>query len=230
MNEKILILEKDPALREAFSAAFEEKGVTPVVSADKEAVLRICDTFAPDGAVLDLGPYSLSGCSLCAILKKRFHRLRLILLTGDFDGNAASGPGISEADLMLARDISPRELAGEALRCIDQSREPEAKEEEEESLVCGPIRIDLASQRLYKNGVQVEMTRQELSLLHVLMEHAGTALSRSELLELAWGSDYYGHKTVDVHIRRLRRKIEDSPSHPRLIQTIWGFGYRFCKS
>ncbi|MHB1407906.1 MAG: winged helix-turn-helix domain-containing protein, partial [Desulfitobacteriaceae bacterium] len=98
-------------------------------------------------------------------------------------------------------------------------------------LVSGDLRLNLAANKLFKGEREIELTPTEFALLRVFMENPGKALKRDEMLDSVWGEDYFGDtKTLDVHIRRLREKIEDNPSQPEYIKTIWGYGYRWQES
>ena len=95
-------------------------------------------------------------------------------------------------------------------------------------LKCDDLLLDIAANKFFKNGVEIELTPTEFALLKMFMENQGKALKRNEMLNAVWGQDYFGDtKTLDVHIRRLREKLEDNPSVPEYIKTVWGFGYRW---
>ena len=99
---------------------------------------------------------------------------------------------------------------------------------EKEGYIYGNLHLDIGANKLLKNDIEVDLTPTEYSLLKLFMENPGKALKRDEMLDVVWGGDYFGDtKTLDVHIRRLREKIEDNPSAPKYIKTIWGSGYRW---
>ncbi len=99
---------------------------------------------------------------------------------------------------------------------------------EDNALTCDGLLLDLAANKFFKNHIEIELTPTEFALLKMFMENQGKALKRNEMLNAVWGQDYFGDtKTLDVHIRRLREKLEDNPSEPEYIKTVWGYGYRW---
>jgi two-component system alkaline phosphatase synthesis response regulator PhoP len=130
------------------------------------------------------------------------------------------------ADDYVTKPFSPRELVARvkaSLRRIGGSVESGSAQ-----FVFRHLRLDPAGRVIWRDGQELELTPIEFDLLHALMRHSGRALSREQLLEQVWGTDYYGdERVVDVHVGRLRKKVEDDPADPKLIHTVWGLGYRF---
>ena len=132
------------------------------------------------------------------------------------------------ADDYLAKPFSARELIAR-LRALLRRVAMDRSDAPHESIQVGDIRLDLTARRAFKGEQPVHLSVREFELLAALMRRAGTALSREDLLHTVWGANWYGDpRTLDVHIRWLRRKLEDNPSQPRYIQTVRGFGYRFA--
>jgi two-component system response regulator ResD len=127
------------------------------------------------------------------------------------------------ADDYITKPFSPRELV---LRVDSVLRRSAAGPPQSAMLVTGPIAVDTAARRATRNGVEIPLTVRELDLLAFLMAHPGTAFKREQLMREVWGWTFGDQSTVTVHVRRLREKIEDDPTNPTLIQTVWGIGYR----
>jgi DNA-binding response OmpR family regulator len=131
------------------------------------------------------------------------------------------------ADDYMVKPFNPRELTARintVLRRMERSKLPEDAPLEFRNLV-----MDLKSQKFFKDGAEIELTPTEFSVLKMFMSNVGRALSRNELFNSVWGKNYFGDlKTLDVYIRRIREKIEEDPSKPQYIETVWGYGYRWC--
>jgi two-component system alkaline phosphatase synthesis response regulator PhoP len=128
------------------------------------------------------------------------------------------------ADDYVTKPFSPRELIARIKATLRRSRDSNKKKE----LVFTHFRLDEEARMAWREGQPLDLTPIEFDLLHTLMRHHGRALSREQLIEQVWGYDYYGdERVVDVHIGRLRKKVEDDPTQPTLIATVWGAGYRF---
>jgi two-component system alkaline phosphatase synthesis response regulator PhoP len=129
------------------------------------------------------------------------------------------------ADDYMTKPFSPRELVARVKAALRRIR---GQSTAKSNLVFKRIRVDVDAHLAWKDEQPIELTPIEFDLLHVLVRNAGRALSREQLIEQVWGYDYYGDdRVVDVHVGRLRKKIEDDPSEPTLIATVWGAGYRF---
>jgi DNA-binding response OmpR family regulator len=129
----------------------------------------------------------------------------------------------------MVKPFNPLELVARIRANLRRINKP--AEDDKNIIATGKIKLDITAQKFYKDGVDIELTPREFAIVKVFMENQGKALSRDELLNHIWGRNYFGDiKTVDVHIRRLREKIEDDPSEPKLIETVWGFGYRWRKA
>jgi len=128
------------------------------------------------------------------------------------------------ADDYVTKPFSPRELVLRVESVLRRSQTAHA--EPSKLITLGPLTIDTAARRATKNGTELYLTARELDLLAYLMARPGTAYTRTELMAAVWGWTFGDQSTVTVHVRRLREKIEDDPQNPRLIQTVWGVGYR----
>lgn len=128
-------------------------------------------------------------------------------------------------DDYMIKPFNPKELI---LRIKSLIRRFNQEDDDVETVEDGPFKLDIYSRSFYKNNKEIELTPTELSLITTFMINPGKAFSRNELLDITWGEDYVGEsKIVDVNIRRIRTKIEDNPSHPEYLETVWGVGYRW---
>lgn len=132
------------------------------------------------------------------------------------------------ADDYMVKPFNPLELIARIRAILRRTEDKSIKTDQ--ILVFGKLKLDVKSQKFYKDNKEIELTPKEYAIIKMFMSDPGKALSRDDILNLVWGEDYFGDvKTVDVNIRRLREKIEDDPSHPEYLQTVWGYGYRWEK-
>ncbi|KJS50890.1 MAG: transcriptional regulator [Peptococcaceae bacterium BRH_c23] len=205
----------------------EKEGYLVRVAKDgKEALDRVAKE-QPDLIVLDLMLPGMDGLEVCKRLKltPSFQQIPIIMLT-------AKGEVIDKvlglelgADDYMTKPFSPRELIA---RIKARLRRLNPKEETDDRIIRGELQIDVKGFRVHVRGQETELTPKEFELLRVLVAHSGKVYSRDELLERVWGYEYDGDtRTVDVHVRHLRLKIERDPSNPEYIETLRGIGYRF---
>jgi two-component system alkaline phosphatase synthesis response regulator PhoP len=174
--------------------------------------------------VLDIMLPEIDGLELLRQLRQSSN-VYVIMLTAKADEtDKIIGLGLG-ADDYVTKPFSPRELVARVkatLRRVDSLDSPRTQ------LISQRLRLDEAARLAWKEGQLLDLTPVEFDLLRTLMRHQGRALSRDQLIEQVWGYDYYGDdRVVDVHIGRLRRKLEDEPAQPTLVATVWGVGYRF---
>ena len=167
----------------------------------------------------------LDGIEICRQLRRVHPDLPVIMLTalGQEDDRIA-GLEVG-ADDYVTKPFSPRELVLRVESVLRRARPP-AGRAPGGAHGSGPLTLDTAARRASKNGVELNLTVRELDLLAYLMAHPGTAFTRTELMSAVWGWTFGDQSTVTVHVRRVREKIEDDPQNPKLIQTVWGVGYR----
>jgi two-component system, OmpR family, response regulator ResD len=180
-----------------------------------------------DLVILDVMLPGVDGLEVCRRMRRTTPALPVVMLTalGEVDDRIA-GLEVG-ADDYVTKPFSPRELVlrvESVLRRTSRSRtEPLGVAKR---LTAGPVRIDARSRRAYKNDAELSLTVREFDLLAFLLAHPGHAYSREQLMREVWGWTFGDQSTVTVHVRRLREKIEDDPTRPTLIQTVWGIGYR----
>ncbi len=218
----VLIVEDEEAIRDLVAFHLETAGFQVIQAEDGEEGLRQALDEAPDLVLLDLMLPRLDGVALLRALR-RLSRVPVIMLTARTEeADRVRGLELG-ADDYVGKPFSPRELVARVKAVLRRTDPPTDR------LAAGGVEIDLQAHRCYVQGRERELTLTEFGLLQTLMERPGQVLTREMLLEKVWGYDYYGDaRTVDVHVRHLREKVEAEPSRPRLIETVRGVGYRFA--
>ena len=199
-----------------------------VYSAEEALQLRIADY---DLLLLDVMMPGMSGFELAKRLKRHeltWHIPVIFLTAKDSEDDTLEGFSIG-ADDYVTKPFSPSELMARVdvlYRRVEMGRNDAARADSRR--VCGDFVLDLRARTLQKRGVPIELTQVEFQMMEFFFENAGAALTRADILRRVWGAEYYGEeKIVDVNVRRLRMKLEDDPSVPHYLQTVWGVGYRW---
>ncbi len=222
----ILLIEDNETLAETLRYNLEREGYTVVQAADGMQGLELARQEQPDLLVLDIMLPRLDGFSVCRILRQESD-IPIIMLTARQDEvDRIAGLELG-ADDYVSKPFSLGELLAR-VRAILRRTERQPERTNREVLEAGFLRVDVRSRRAWRDGAELTLPQKEFDLLTCLMHNRGIALSRDLLLERVWGFDFVGDsRTVDVHIRWLRGKIEPDPGQPRYIQTVRGVGYRF---
>ncbi len=223
---KILLVEDEETLIETLRYNFEREGYTVLLATDGIQGLELARIECPDLIVLDIMLPRLDGFSACRILRQESN-VPIIMLTARQDEvDRIAGLELG-ADDYVSKPFSLGELFAR-VRAILRRTERQPAGSHRDVLEVGNIRLDARSRRAWSNENELTLPQKEFDLLTCLMRNRGIALSRDLLLERVWGFDFLGDsRTVDVHIRWLREKIEPEPAQPRYIQTVRGVGYRF---
>jgi DNA-binding response OmpR family regulator len=222
---QVLVVEDDDTVANVVVGYLQRGGHAATRVADGQAALDSVAEAAPDIIVLDLMLPGVDGLEVCRQVRKDLPNLPVVMLT------ALSEPddrilGLElGADDYVTKPFSPRELM---LRIESVLRRTAAQETpaQRTTLVAGAITVDTAARRVTKHGQELALTVRELDLLSFLLANPGQAFSREQLMKQVWGWTFGDQSTVTVHVRRLREKVEDDPTNPTLIQTVWGIGYR----
>lgn len=229
MEKKILIIEDEDAIRGFVKINFERNKYIVLEAASGEDGIEVVKQEKPDVVILDIMLPGIDGFKVCEILRQGFPHIGIIMLTArNLEMDRIMGLEFG-ADDYVVKPFNPMELV---LRVEALLRRMETKTDKVRNAIIysGPFKLDPYSQRAYKDGNELDITPKEYLLLKLFMENPGRAFTRDELLDLVWGYNFIGDsKIIDVNIRRLRTKIEDSPSRPVYIETIWGTGYRWKK-
>ncbi|MFF9622845.1 response regulator transcription factor [Streptomyces griseosporeus] len=219
---RVLVVDDDPTVAEVVSGYLDRAGYVVDRAGDGPAALARAAAHWPDLVVLDLMLPGMDGLEVCR--RMRGHGpVPVIMLTarGDEDDRIL-GLEVG-ADDYVTKPFSPRELVLRVESVLRRTRPAGTPG----ILRAGGLEVDPAARRAAKNGTELALTIREFDLLAFFLRHPGRAFAREELMREVWGWDFGDLSTVTVHVRRLRGKVEDDPARPRLIQTVWGVGYRF---
>ncbi|MCX7791466.1 MAG: response regulator transcription factor [Chloroflexaceae bacterium] len=221
----ILLVEDDTTLAETLRYNMEREGYGVLVASDGVQGLELARRERPDLVVLDIMLPRLDGFSVCRILRQESDVPIMMLTARQDEVDRIAGLELG-ADDYVSKPFSLGEMLAR-LRAIMRRSERQPRLGRE-VLEAGALRIDTSSRRAWRDGQELSLPQKEFDLLTCLIRNHGIALSRDLLLERVWGLDFVGDsRTVDVHIRWLREKIEPDPGRPRYIQTVRGVGYRF---
>ena len=230
MPEKILVIEDEISLRETLAYNLQKQGYLVETSGDGLQGLQLARQMSPDLILLDVMLPGMDGFEICRVLRREMD-IPILMLTARADEiDRVVGLELG-ADDYITKPFSMRELLARVktrLRVLNIMREKSTPPESEKGRVFGNLNIDLERHEIRMDDKVLEMQPKEYDLLTYLAQNARRALSREHLLENVWGWDYSGEsRTVDVHIRWLRQKIEPDPAYPTRIITVRGSGYRF---
>lgn len=229
---KILAVDDDTNLLQVLKYNLLKEGYEVVTAEDGTAALETARREQPDLIILDIMLPGLNGLEICRILRKEMSVPILMLTAKTEEVDKIVGLELG-ADDYITKPFSIRELMARVhatLRRSEWQRPAGAAEETEppQQLRYGNLEVDLSRHEVYRGGAPVKLSPREFRLLAFLMQHRGQVFNREKLVERVWGYDYEGGaRTVDVHIRSLRQRIEDNPSRPRHVLTVHGFGYKF---
>jgi two-component system response regulator ResD len=220
---RILVVDDDSALADVVVGYLARAGHQPEALGNGQRALDRVAADAPELIVLDLMLPEIDGLEICRRVRGTHPDLPIVMLTalGEAEDRIA-GLEVG-ADDYVTKPFSPRELV---LRIDSVLRRSQTNGGVPAVLTAGSIRLDTAARQATRAGAELALTVRELDLLSFLMAHPGRAFNRAELMQQVWGWTYGDQSTVTVHVRRLREKVEDDPTNPTLIRTVWGIGYR----
>ena len=224
MSKKILVVDDEREIVKIVRAYLEEAGFSVVTAADGQEALTVFRREKPALLVLDWMLPKLSGIDVCRAIRKE-SEVPIIMLTARVEETDKLIGLEMGADDYVAKPFSPRELVARVRAVL---RRAEGSEVQAEVLEAGGIRMDTASRAVVVRGEKMELTPTEFDLLALFMQNPGRVFTRMQLLDKVQGYAYEGYeRTMDVHIKNLRQKIEESPSKPKRIVTVYGVGYKF---
>jgi two-component system response regulator ResD len=222
---KILVVDDEPTIREIVVSYLERDGFKTLEAADGNRARELLEADPPDLVVLDVMLPGTDGLELCRWIRSR-SRLPVIMLTARGEESDRIVGLELGADDYVTKPFSPRELAARVRTVL---RRAETDVVAEEILSYDGLVVDSATREVTRDGDPLRLTAREFDLLWFLASHPRRVFSREHLMRRVWGySAALDTGTVTVHMRRLREKIEDDPSHPRHLETVWGVGYRFA--
>jgi two-component system response regulator RegX3 len=222
---RVLVVEDEDSFSDALSYMLRKEGFEVAIAVSGPDALETFERNGADLVLLDLMLPGLPGTEVCRELRSRSNVPVIMLTAKDSEVDKVVGLELG-ADDYVTKPFSSRELVAR-IRAVLRRR-GDAEELAPAVLEAGPVRMDVERHIVSVGGKSVQLPLKEFELLEVLLRNAGRVLTRMQLIDRVWGADYVGDtKTLDVHVKRLRAKIEPSPSEPRYIVTVRGLGYKF---
>jgi two-component system response regulator RegX3 len=221
---KVLVVEDEQSLREALVFFLEKEGHEVSVAVDGEEAIRVFENSGAEIILLDLMLPKIDGNQVCKQIRQSSNVPIIMLTAKDSEIDKIVGLEIG-ADDYITKPYSTRELLARIKAVLRRQAEPPVNIES--VLVAGELRLDSDRHVVTLNGNPLTLPLKEFELLELLMENVNRVLTRGQIIDRVWGSNYFGDtKTLDVHIKRLRSKVEEDPARPKYIQTVRGLGYK----
>lgn len=222
---KILVVEDEPNMREALTFLLRSEGYEVVEAEDGEQAVSLFTKEGADLILLDLMLPKLSGKDVCKAIRTTSDVPVIMLTAKDTEIDKVIGFEIG-ADDYVTKPYSKNELLARMKAVLRRNGGP--REAENGILEAGPVRMDIDRHLVYFNGEKVAMPLKEFELLEMFLENRNRVLTRGQIIDRVWGANYYGDtKTLDVHVKRLRSKIEADPARPMHLLTVRGLGYKY---
>ena len=228
---KVLVLEDEDDIRAFIIINLKRAGYEVLQAASGEEALEVIENN-PDIeiAVLDVMLPGIDGFEVCKTIRENNKTMGIIMLTAKSQELDKISGLTMGADDYMPKPFSPAELVARIDAIVRRLELLKKKDKNARNITSGAFTIDKSARVVLKNNKEIDLTQIEYLIMQLFIENEDQSLNREEILKNVWGSDYYGDpKIVDVNIRRLRRKIEDNPSDPKYIKTVWGYGYRWRK-
>jgi DNA-binding response OmpR family regulator len=222
---QVMVVDDDDTVASVVVSYLRRAGHSTRHVCDGAEALSMLATRQPDLMVLDLMLPGVDGLEVCRRVRADWPRLPVVMLTALAEPDDRIAGLEMGADDYVTKPFSPRELVlrvESVLRRVSEGTGQGAAR----VLTAGTVTVDTAARRATRNGAELALTGREFDLLALLMSHPGQAFSREQLMREVWGWTFGYQSTVTVHVRRVREKVEDDPTNPTLIQTVWGIGYR----
>lgn len=225
MAQTILVADDEQSIVDVLQYNLEKNGYEVAVASNGHDAVQLAHRHHPDLAILDISMPGMDGLEVCARLRHDLGTPVILLTARDSEIDKIVGLEVG-ADDYITKPFSPRELIARIKAVLRRAKSPAATPSAR--LHLGSLCLDPLTHEVRQHGTLIPLTTKEFTLLEYLMRNAGLALSRHAILDHVWGYDFYGDpRTVDVHIRRLREKVESDPGNPHLIVTVAGVGYKF---
>ena len=222
---KILVVEDEESFREAMEFMLRKEGYEVLLADDGEVAVELFERKGADLILLDLMLPGLSGVDVCRRIRGSSQVPIIMVTAKDSEVDKVVGLEIG-ADDYVTKPFSSRELLARIKAVLRRSHE--LGMDDSQAFESGPVRIDVDRHLVSVNGNPVSLPLKEFELLKLLISNSGRVLTRTQLIDRVWGSDYVGDtKTLDVHVKRLRSKIEPDPAHPKFLVTVRGLGYKY---
>jgi DNA-binding response OmpR family regulator len=226
-QRKVLVIDDEAMIRKTVRLACEKEGYAVQEAENGTEALAKLDSFRPDIILLDLMLPDISGFDVCRDIRRAGTKVPILILSAKTEEiDVVVGLEIGADDYVI-KPFRPRELLARIAAHLRKSRQEEDRESDGR-MVFRDLVIDANERRVYRNDEEIQLTHTEFDLLSFLASNAGKVLSREKILNSVWGYEYpIETRVIDVHVRNLRRKIEDDASHPLYILAVPGIGYRF---
>jgi DNA-binding response OmpR family regulator len=226
-QRKVLVIDDEAMIRKTVRLACEKEGYAVQEAENGAEALAKVDSFRPDIILLDLMLPDISGFDVCRDIRRSGTKVPILILSAKTEEiDVVVGLEIG-ADDYIVKPFRPRELLARIAAHLRKSRQEEDRESDGR-MVFRDLVIDANERRVYRNDEEIQLTHTEFDLLAFLASNAGKVLSREKILNSVWGYEYpIETRVIDVHVRNLRRKIEEDASHPLYILAVPGIGYRF---
>jgi two-component system response regulator RegX3 len=223
---RILIVEDEVSFSEALAFLLTKEGFETAIAEDGRQAINMFNADGADLILLDLMIPEVSGVEVCRTIRTQSQVPIIMLTAKDAEIDKVVGLELG-ADDYVTKPYSSRELIARIKAVLRRGQGEDGSNQDQDLLEVGPIRLNIGKHQVFVSGNPVALPLKEFELLEFLMRNSGRVLTRSQLIDRVWGGDYYGDtKTLDVHIKRLRAKVEADPANPVLIQTIRGLGYK----
>ena len=223
---RILIVEDEASFSEALAFLLTKEGFETAIAEDGRQAINMFNSDGADLILLDLMIPEVSGVEVCRTIRTQSQVPIIMLTAKDAEIDKVVGLELG-ADDYVTKPYSSRELIARIKAVLRRGQGEDGSNQDHDLLEVGPIRLNIGKHQVFVGGNPVALPLKEFELLEFLMRNSGRVLTRSQLIDRVWGGDYYGDtKTLDVHIKRLRAKVEADPANPVLIQTIRGLGYK----
>lgn len=231
--KKVLIAEDESAIREIIAITLKRAGYEVTEACDGEQALELYNMSGKnfDVVLLDIMMPGIDGLEVCKKLRSISSTVGIIMLTAKTQEMDKVTGLLMGADDYITKPFSPSELMARVdsvYRRVALNNSAASETPKSDIIVIAPFELNLRNRTLFKNSVQIDLTQVEFQIIEFFFVNAGKSLSRTDILKHVWGESYYGdEKVVDVNIRRLRMKVEDEPSLPKHLVTVWGRGYKW---
>ena len=222
---KILVVDDEAVLVKGIRFNLQQEGYQVETGSDGEQAVELAREGSFDLVILDLMMPKIDGLQACMRIRE-FSDVPIIMLTAKWEDSDKLMGFACGADDYVTKPFNILELKARVRALLRRTAAAAVKQQETGELTVGHIHLDPAERSAWKDGAPVELTAKEFDLMELLMRNPGRVYSRENLLNVVWGYEYIGdYRTVDVHVRRLREKLELDPAHPVYILTKWGVGY-----
>jgi two-component system response regulator RegX3 len=220
---RVLVVEDEESYSDALAYMLRKEGYEVAIAADGNTALTEFDRFGPDIVLLDLMLPGVPGTEVCRQIRQSSSVPVIMVSAKDDEVDKVVGLELG-ADDYVTKPYSPRELVARIRAVLRRGQEPDLMPD---TLEAGPVRMDVERHVVTVDGNEQRLPLKEFELLEMFLRNPGRVLTRGQLIDRVWGSDYVGDtKTLDVHVKRLRAKLEPDPSEPKLLVTVRGLGYK----